>query len=103
MDLDIDQIIAEQDAAARARSEVAAMVEASGSIELLHRRISGWAAAVTRDPSKPGRWRMTRFDSDGASGHIECATAADAVREAWDAGFRVVHPGAVEFVVLGGS
>jgi hypothetical protein len=38
---------------------------------------------VSRDPAKPGRWRMTHFLADlQPRGHVEAATLREALREA---------------------
>lgn len=37
------------------------------------------------DPSKPGRWRWTRFDGDGPVGHSEAPSLEAAIAEAlWE-------------------
>lgn len=53
----------------------------------------GFAAAITPDPSKPGRWRVTRADNRGLSGHTEAETREHAIREALDDGFTTPAPG----------
>jgi len=61
------------------------------------------AAAVTRDPSKPRRWRVTWFDDQGPWGHVEAESEFKAVLEAMNAGFVTLSPGAVARVMAGGS
>lgn len=55
-------------------------------------RKGGGHAVVGRDPSKPGRWRVTFIDADGEPvGHIEAADEAGAMREAHFAGALLPH------------
>ena len=49
----------------------------------------GLPLLVTRDPSKPGRWRVTWFCSEGPAGHCEAPTVKDALLAAFRYGATV--------------
>lgn len=46
----------------------------------------GWTLLVSRDPSKPHQWRVTRFEGELPVGHVECLTYAAAVDSVYDYG-----------------
>lgn len=73
----------------------------SRSIEL-HTKDRKMAGALTGDPSKPGRYRFTVFDSRGPVGHVEGTCPQDLLSQAWGDGFRVLCRGCVDEVVGGG-
>jgi hypothetical protein len=76
---------------------------AGGSAELAYTLGGGGAALVSRDPSKPGGWRCTRFDAQGPSGHIEAPDLETAIKYAHEDGYRRWEPGAVGRALVGGG
>ena len=56
------------------------------SIKMHHE--SGHKALVGPDMSKPGKYRVTRFDEKGAMGHTEHDSLEDAADEALKNGFK---------------
>lgn len=56
------------------------------SIKMHHE--SGHKALVGPDMSKPGKYRVTRFDEKGAMGHTEHDSLEDAADEALRNGFK---------------
>jgi len=76
------------------RAALAAQVRNNGGVGEL---TDGYGCAVlaARDPSLPGRWRFTRFDAEGPSGHMEAATLEEAVSYAYAEGYRTWEPGAI--------
>jgi hypothetical protein len=62
------------------RKQLAADLAASGKAVRLH-HADGRHAMAGPDMSKPGAFRLTRFDQDGPVGHTEHQTLADAVDE----------------------
>lgn len=56
------------------------------SIRMHHE--SGHKALVGPDMSKPGKYRVTRFDDKGAMGHTEHDSMEDAANEALRNGFK---------------
>jgi hypothetical protein len=55
--------------------------------------------AVTEDPSKPGRYRFTRFDEQGPFSHSEGAEPLALLENAWGDGFRVLCRGCVDRIM----
>jgi hypothetical protein len=51
---------------------------------------------VSRDPSKPARWRVTRFEGEEPVGHTEAATYESALRTVVDLGGELPEPGNAE-------
>lgn len=81
----VDQIRARGDA-----REVAIVAHlAKGEHPFRSSSTVGWTLLVSLDPSKPGQWRITRFDGNEPTGHTECATYEAAVRELYMLGGHV--------------
>lgn len=74
-----DEIIAEQDARAAKLAELT--MRAAGFPVRLESR-HGWVLLVSRCPSEPGRWRVTRFDGSEPVGHTTRDTLAEAISAA---------------------
>lgn len=49
----------------------------------------GWVLLVSKDPSKPTQWRVTRFEGDEPVGHTEAQTFRDAISVVYDYGGQV--------------
>lgn len=71
---------------------------AVGISEFKHHGRDAWAA-VGPDPSKPGRFRTTRYDGDGLSGHTEHATIGDALHHLAREGYTHPAPGSLDRLV----
>lgn len=69
---------------------------AAGVIEFAHERGDGRHAAVMRDASEPGRWRLTRFDDDGFAGHSTHDTHHAALAEAASSGYTQPAAGSLD-------
>lgn len=80
----LDRILAES----RRRQAVAATL-APGSYAFDDPRRPAWRHLVSLDPSKPGRWRATRFEGEDPVGHVEAPDFAGAVRAAVESGANV--------------
>ncbi len=57
-----------------------------------HKSGTSRSVLVSPDLETVGKWRMTYFDEDGPSGHVEFPTAKAAFREALDQGFNDPKP-----------
>ena len=78
-DTEVERIIQEQDQRAEEKKQkIKEMSElvSSGTFEFTDGK--GFYGVVTPDPTESGRWRVTRYDSQGLSGH----TAFDTVEQA---------------------
>lgn len=61
------------------------VIDCTMPVILAHR--DGRYALVSPCATEPGRWRVTRFDSAGPTGHATRATAIEAAQAAMDDGF----------------
>lgn len=75
------------ESAARVRARLAELA-ASGARPMRFASTWGhqWAVVVSPDPSKPGRWRSTRFEDSQPTGHCEAPDFATALRRAYEDG-----------------
>jgi hypothetical protein len=73
------------DRIAARKATAAALAKAGESVELSHP--SGRSALAGPDMSKPGAFRVTRFDDDGPAGHSEHPTLEAAILEALEDGY----------------
>jgi len=83
-------------AAKRAAVEEA---HARGITEFLDPRRETFAA-VGADPTLPGRYRVTRYDDRGLSGHTEYASIAEALKDLARDGYTQPAPGSLDRVVI---
>ena len=51
---------------------------------------NGYWVAITRSPDEPGRWRLSRFDSLGPTGHTTRDTPRECLQEVRYYGVRLV-------------
>jgi hypothetical protein len=75
----------------RVEAQAKELADGAESVEFTHRDGERTALA-SRDPSKPGGWRITRFDSDGPIGHGERSTLQEAVQAALEEGYEPKLP-----------
>lgn len=87
-------IVAERKATAKE------MAAAGEPVRLAH--ADGRTALAGPDMSKPGAFRLTRFDGEGPVGHTEAKTLAAAVEDGLKEGYQpgAVHPKAIEQTVV---
>ncbi len=81
--MDIATIIAEQDARAAALdARVDTLDREDRKLYRFECRDGIGPIVVSRDPSKPGAWRITWFDREGPCGHSEAPSRVVALRRA---------------------
>jgi hypothetical protein len=95
----ISDYFARVDAAIAAERAAVKEAYARGITEFLHPR-RGTFAAVGADPTLPGRYRITRYDDRGLSGHTEYASIADALKDLAREGYTQPAPGSLDRVVI---
>ena len=92
----IDELKAKREASYKERDRVAAEYgETVQGLELRHQSRDDWVVLMP-DPSAPGKWRHQSYDADGIKGHAEFDTAEAALRDVWNAGYRVKDQGAMD-------
>jgi hypothetical protein len=80
-----DDIVAASRARLAARDRIASSNPRPLLFDVRHARGKG-SVLVHRCCVRPGEWRVTSFDRDEPTGHIEVETFADAIREAYQVG-----------------
>jgi hypothetical protein len=62
----------------------------------MHRHNPKGKAVVSKDPSKPGAWRVTHFDGETPTGHMEASSHAGALLAAHQSGADLNKPAPVD-------
>lgn len=90
----LDQLIAETQRQKRERQTLADTLLKDKAIgeSIAFARGDGETALVGPDVSRPGRFRLSRFDESGPIGHVEAPTMRDAVLHALLLNYRPTEP-----------